>query len=225
VAVLDRRTRRVIEDLLTTFEPPTERGTFTEQQLAVIGLFQGARRTAKALLILGGSDLDDAGDGLARSMLEYAATAGWIARDPRTVERLKDAYAYDWTCAQQDWEKKRPTEPFPYPNDLAILSRSYPAPKVSLPRFQDRAREAELLPYLNAYRMFSLTVHPTFVAVGFGLSDRRRPSLRSARFALAAASLVHLAEALNRLLSLGWGPNIARIQQQMMAHFAGGPGS
>jgi hypothetical protein len=208
--------RKVMEEVLRVTGPPLDLTWNQPAHGVILGYLQDGRRSLQALLVLGGSDLDDAGDGLTRSMFEKAATAGWLAADIRRFEKLKGAYDFDWWLVRQGWEASNPGEEFVFARDAPLLLGNEPAQPAQLPKIETRARAANLLPYMNAYKLLCMSDHSTLASASFGLDPGPRKRLRLARFGLAGAMAVSLGERVDEVFDLGWEPRLATVRAKMM---------
>jgi hypothetical protein len=217
--MLDRKVRQLMQEVLEVSEPSEGLELELEpRDKAILGFLKDARRMLKGLLVLAGSDLDDTGDGLARSMFEHAATAGWLAADETNMNSLRDAYITDWSEVQESWEARH-AEAFPFPNDLRDIGVEKPARKVRLPSVYHRARDAGLVPYFTAYKGLCTSIHGTLAAAAFGLNPAGRERLRDVRFAIAGAMVLHLAEKLDTILGGKPAEAIALVRDRMMKFF------
>jgi hypothetical protein len=121
---VSRRLREALSEILraTNAEVPSPDEPWHR---AILGYFQQARLMLRALLVLGANDLDHAGEALARTTYELAATAAWLEKDPARFERLMAAYDTEWAAIRREWEKQNPGRRFQFADDFlwCLLSR------------------------------------------------------------------------------------------------------
>src|SRR5205823_5333536 len=99
-------------------------------------------------LVLGANDLDDTADALARATLEYAATAGWLAKDLGRFALLASAYQADWEEVQARWEAEHPGDAFEFAEDPPIApSSTAEGKRVWPPKVSVRVKAAGLQPF------------------------------------------------------------------------------
>jgi hypothetical protein len=169
------------------------------------------------MLVLGASDLDDTADALARATLEYAATAGWLAKDLNRFSRLASSYQADWEEVQMRWEQEHPGEQFQFPEDPPIAPSTTPQGKRVWPaKMNVRVRAAGLDAFGNAYKLLSMgSVHGTLAAASYGLNPRSMRNMRVSRFALADFMVLRLARQLNESLDLGWDGRLTAAENEL----------
>jgi hypothetical protein len=61
---LNRKIREAMDHILRATQPPGDLEPAEPAKRVILGFLQDGRRLLKALLVLGGSDLDDVGDSL-----------------------------------------------------------------------------------------------------------------------------------------------------------------
>lgn len=216
VPPLTRQIRQVMEAVLAATQLPDSFSWSTHAEGVIVGYLEKARRSMRALLILGGSDLDDAGDGLARSMFEDAATVGWLARDHTRLDEILAAYDWNWGELRNSWESGHPGEEFPCSADPPLVPGNDPPAKARLTGISARARAAGLLPYMTAYKMLSLSDHSTLAGASFGLDHSPQRRLRLPRFLLAGAMLVNIGRQVDETFSVGWGSALDSLEQRLI---------
>lgn len=125
-----------------------------------MGLLQRSRRLLQAVLLLHKADALDAGDSLARSILEYAITGRWLLTDP-------DAHLPKFNGATlAHLEEMEMLKPDTFSGiSKAFLVAVPDAQEARLPGVKRRMGDLESIYW--AYKLLCETTHPTFVASSF----------------------------------------------------------
>src|SRR5207245_4054378 len=108
--------RRLLAQVNKAATPPIEAHQVKDQGDRILyGLLEDARNLLKGLLLLAASDHDEAGDSLAREIIEHAATAGWLATAPAEHgQAVVTGYAVEWKREREVWHRAHQGETFTY---------------------------------------------------------------------------------------------------------------
>lgn len=170
----------------------------------VLGYLKMSRRLLTAVLTLHSRGFGDTTEGLVRTVLENAATVGWLLRAPEeNAETLFRSFKREWRqLLEQGLAKVNSLEPG---EREWVLS----GPDASLPNMRKRAEAAGLGAQYVHYKALSMKIHGTLATASSGL---REPSEDAANgyLAIGAASLAKLAALASD--HLGWGSTQALVE-------------
>jgi hypothetical protein len=162
-------------------------------QRVAVGFYLRCARLLTALVSLSKAGLEDCGEGLTRSIMEHAATAGWVLSDPKRLDALMGAYARQWRIIL---EEGPPTNVDLTEEELEMIA----VPEEQLPRMRERLEACGLGQYYSMYRGLSDKAHGTLVAASAGLGSRYSPGTY---LSVGSHFACHVGVQVSE--SLGWG--------------------
>jgi hypothetical protein len=150
----------------------------------------------KGLQVLDAADLEDAGEGLVRSLVENRITGDWLSRDPEAhFKLLEEDFARRWNRMEKD----SPSLGVPLieltaeeKSDLQRIENN--RGKERLPSIEQRAETTDLQSRYLAFRGLSSKHHSGLVAGSHGyLTEENRVALRGTYLSMAGGMVLELA--------------------------------